>query len=311
MRSLGAAHVLLLALVVPAAASPEDDDLATRLFEEGVALREKDPAAACVKFRASLERNPQPIGTLLNVAVCDERDGKIASALQRYAEARDRAREQNVVDPNKAAEAEKAAKARVSELEPDIPHLSITLTEVLPDMRVLVDGRLIDPKALTNVPVDPGAPVVEVAAPGRVTYRTSVAIKTRERQQLTVPPLARVASLRKNAAKIAVGSGAALLGTGIALGIVATSRYHAQFGPPPLCNEQTKECQSADASSKAESARTLGTVATVVGVVGLAAIGAGAYLWLRAPPQAATERKVSVRPHVAPGFAGFAASGRF
>ena len=153
--------------------------------------------------------------------------------------------------------------------------------------------------------------MVVVAAPGRVTYRTSVAIKTRERQQLTVPPLARVASLRKNAAKIAVGSGAGLLGTGIALGIVATSRYHAQFGPPPLCNEQTKECQSADASSKAESARTLGTVATVVGVVGLAAIGAGAYLWLRAPAQAATERKVSVRPHVAPGFAGFAASGRF
>ena len=310
MRSLGAALVLLLTPVVPAVASPEDDDLATRLFEEGVALRDKDPAQACVKFRASFARNSQPIGTLLNIAQCDEREGKIASALARYAEARDRAREQNITDPSKAPEAEKVAAQHVAKLEPEIPHVSITLAEQLPDMRVVVDGHMVDLGSLTNVAIDPGERSVEVGAPGRVTYRTTVSIKARERKQVAIPPLAKLTSLRRTTGKITVASGAGLVGAGLVLGLVATSRYHAQFGPPPLCNEQTKECESSDASSKAESARTLGTVATVIGVVGLAAVGTGTYLWLRTPPPV-SERKVSVRPHVAPGFAGIAAFGRF
>jgi hypothetical protein len=309
MRSLAAAIVLVW--VAQAAADPQHDDLATRLFDEGVALRDKDPKAACEKFRASLEANPQPIGTILNVARCDESDGNIASAVRRYVEARDRAHEANLTTANKASEAEKAAMERLAELEHDVPHLSISLTDQLPEVRVLVDKRLIDPAGLTNVAVDPGERVVEVSAPGRVTYRTTVALKLRERQQLTVPALAKVPSLRRNAGKIAVASGGVALAAGIVLGLVATNRYHAQFGPPPLCNEQTKECESADASSKAESARTLGVVATAITIVGAVAAGGGGYLWWRSTRAPASERKVSVRPHVAPGFAGIAAIGRF
>jgi len=309
MRSVAAAIVLVLAM--PAAADPQHEDLATRLFDEGVELRAKDPKAACVKFRASLEANPQPIGTILNVALCEEQDGNIASAVRLYTEARDRAHEANFNNANKASEAEKAAMERLAELEHDVPHLSISLTDQLPDMRVLVDKRLVDPATLTNVAVDPGERVVEVSAPGRVTYRTTVPVKLRERKPVTVPALAKVPSLRRNAGKIAVASGGAAVAAGLVLGLVATNRYHAQFGPPPLCNEQTKECESAEASSKAESARTLASVATAITIVGVVAVAGGGYLWWRSSRAPASEQKVSVRPHVAPGFAGIAATGRF
>src|ERR1043165_1077086 len=171
MRSLAAA--IMLVWVAQAAADPQQDDLATRLFDEGIALRDKDPKAACVKFRASYEANPQPIGTILNVALCEEHDGNIASAVRLYSEARDRAHEANLTTANKASEADKAAMERLGQLEHDGPPLSISLTEPLPEVRVLVDKRLIDPAGLTNVAVDPGERVVEVGAPGRVTYRTT------------------------------------------------------------------------------------------------------------------------------------------
>lgn len=309
MRSLAAAIVLVW--VAQAAADPQHDDLASRLFDEGVALRDKDPKGACEKFRASLDANPQPIGTILNVALCDERDGNIASAVRLYTEARDRAHEANLTTANKATEAEQAAMERLAQLEHDVPHLSISLAEQLPEVRVLVDRRLIDAAALTNVAVDPGERVVEVSAPGRVTYRTTVTVVVRERKEVAVPALAKAPSLRRNAGKIAVAGGGVAVATGLVLGLVATNRYHAQFGPPPLCNEQTKECQSAEASSNAESARTLGVVATAITIVGVAAVAGGGYLWWRSLRAPSSERKVSVRPHVAPGFAGIAAVGRF
>jgi hypothetical protein len=62
--------------------------------------------------------------------------------------------------------------------------------------------------------------------------------------------------------------------------------------------------------TKIEKAIQLGNIGTAVGVVGVAAIGIGAYLWLRAPDET-TESRVTFVPQIAPGEAGVVAVGRF
>ncbi len=90
---------LALAAALALAASPAaaDDTMARAdaLFAEGVKLRDSNLELACAKFGESLQLNPQAIGVLLNVAMCDERQGRIASAVRRYRETRERAREQS------------------------------------------------------------------------------------------------------------------------------------------------------------------------------------------------------------------------
>lgn len=61
-----------------------DPAAAEALFKAARALVEKgDYAAGCPKFEASLALNPSA-STMLNIALCHEHDGKIASAWEAY-----------------------------------------------------------------------------------------------------------------------------------------------------------------------------------------------------------------------------------
>jgi hypothetical protein len=295
--------VVLVAFARPALADI-DNDQADKLFKQAVELRDKDPAKACELFEQALGFNPQAIGTRLNVALCDERLGRIASAVEKFSEVADRAREQKLDEYLRVAE------ERLAALGPDVPFVTITFAGALaPNTTVVIDDRVIPQDKLAKLAIDPGDRVVVVSAPGRVAYRKSIRILKHSTTTLEIPELTAsvIKSSRRTIAKIGVAAGGGLAVSGIVLGLVARSRYNSTFDAE--CDARNNVC-SAQGASDIESARTLGNVGTAITVLGLGTAIAGGVLWYLAP-SAAAERKVSVLPQLTPGTAAVVAVGHF
>ena len=311
---LALAVAIALAAVRPAAA---DDNVAKAdaLFAEGVKLRDSNLELACAKFDQSLQLNPQAIGVLLNVAMCDEKQGRVASAVRRYRETRARAIEQSF------PEYQKVADKKLAELTPEVPHLTIRFEKSPgPQTKVVIDDQVISPSALSELPLDPGERVVVVSAPGRMPFQRKLSIARRERRELAVPPLERPSARRKiGKITLAAGGGAAV--TGVVLGLVARSRYNeAKNTTIDVNGEDVAVCEHRDGRlictdgavyARLRSARQLGNVGTIVGAAGVAAMLAGGYLWFFAPKPYSERRSVSVVPRVAPDGGGIAVIGRF
>lgn len=304
MRGLAIATMLVVA-VRPVRA---EDNIAKadKLFDEARALMASDLHAACEKFEESLKFNSQAIGTLMNVALCDEKLGRTASAVAKFSEARDRAKEGNMEVHLKAAE------ERLAALTPRVPHLKITFAKPpLPGTRIVIDDRVIAMTDIGDVTIDPGEHPLVVSAPDRLAFQTTVRVAEGEHREIAVPAL-RTGSSQRTLGKIITISGGVLVATGVIVGAVANSRYEEQFtngncGSDNLC--------SGEGRNATDRARTLGVVGTVVGSVGVAAAGVGLYLWLRsskeAPKSVGSEKRVVVVPHLTPGEAGVVAVGRF
>ncbi len=149
----------------PARAEPGDLVVAEALFRDGKELlAKKDYARACIKLGESFRRDPAT-GTLLALAMCHEREGKIASAWGEYVDVAVRSKIESRPDR------EKAARAKASELEPAVSRLKVTLSEEaagIPSLVVKYNGAVIGAALLgTALPVDGGIQSVEVSAPGR------------------------------------------------------------------------------------------------------------------------------------------------
>lgn len=304
MRGLAIA----VAVVVAARSAHADDNIAKadKLFDEGRALMSSDLHAACEKFEESLKFNSQAIGTLMNVALCDEKLGRTASAVAKFSEARDRAKEGNMEVHLKAAE------ERLAALAPRVPHVKLVFAAPpLPDTRILIDDKVIAMADIADIAIDPGEHPLVVSAPNHLPFQTTVRVAEGEHRDVNVPALRSGTGSRRTIGKIVTVSGGVLVASGIVLGLVAKGRYDDQFdGADAPCDKETRLCNTVDGQTATERARTLGVVATVVGGVGLAAGAVGLYLWLRAPKEART-KQVAVLPHLAPGEAGVVAVGRF
>src|SRR5678815_1809900 len=100
MRSLVAVTIVVASYGVAAAQKAEDDPTkADKLFEEGQKLKQEGKTTeACTKYEESLRFNHNAVGTLLNVALCAEEAGKVATALKYFTQARDLAREHNLAE---------------------------------------------------------------------------------------------------------------------------------------------------------------------------------------------------------------------
>jgi hypothetical protein len=299
--------LVVLAMLAVRAHADIDIKKADALFAKGISLRDTNLQQSCDAFRESLQWNPQAIGTLMNVALCDEKFGKIASAHAGFSEARDRAKEGNL--PDYVEEAER----HIKDLEGQLPHVTLEFAEKPAGMRVLIGDTVVPSTKYENgkqVAVDPGELVIVVSAPGRLAYETKMMIGKKETKSIQVPELKKgvtvKGSSRRSIGIITTATGATFFVTGSVLGLVARSIYN---------KNHDKGCDAdnvcdAEEQSQTEKARTIGNVGTVVGAVGLVTAGFGVYLWLSAPKDA-TERRVTVVPTITPESAGLTAVGRF
>lgn len=297
----------LIAAAGPAAADPRIDK-ADQLFAEGKALLGSNLIQACDKFEESLQYNPAAIGTLLNVALCDEKLGRFASAVAKFTEARDHAKEQNLREHVRAAEDHIAA------LTPSVPHLAIRLAEPLPDTAVVVDRQVIAREALGDVAVDPGERVIVVTAPDRLPYRKTIVVARGEHLAIDVPPLARsvtVTSSLRRIGQITTIAGGAAFGTSVGLALYGR-HLHQQQLDNGNCGSNASGGTSCNAAGQSANtrARTYGNVATAVGAVGLAAAATGAVLWYLAPSSTRSDA-LAIAPAVTATSVGVAALGRF
>src|SRR5690606_33400765 len=123
-------------------------------------MKAKKYGAACGKFAASHQLDPA-IGTLLNLATCYEKQGKVASAWARFAEAEDKAR--LAFDEKRKRYAHKRARA----LQKRLPWLKVVAPGDIEGLQVHRNGEVVNPALLgTAVPVDPGTHHIVARAPG-------------------------------------------------------------------------------------------------------------------------------------------------
>jgi hypothetical protein len=298
-----------LAIVVALAGVAHADDvpLADQKFDQAQKLREAGKIAeSCALFRESLQLNPNAIGTLLNVARCDEEQGKVASALRGFKDARDRAGEQNLGPQHDAAEQHMHA------LVDRVPHLALAFAaELPPGAEIVVDDRAVDPNTAGDVLVDPGSVHVVVSAPGYVTFETHVQVVERGRKAVVVPKLAPpvvVKNPRRLVGKIVtfVGGGAFVASVGIGIG--AKVDYDHTIASCTTRNGATI-CDP-DTSNHANNDHTLGNLATGIAIGGIAVAVAGAALWYFSPTREQRPYP-TVTPVLAPGQAGAVATWAF
>jgi len=168
----GSSALTLLAAIAacswpaPAQAQTGNAALAESLFREGKRLSgERKFAEACPKFAESYKLDPG-LGTLLNLAICHESEGKPATAWAEFSEASSRAKREG--DSERAQLAEEHVRA----LEPKLAHVSIALAAgaAIPGLVIKFDGRELASAALgLPIAVDPGKHVLEASAPGKET----------------------------------------------------------------------------------------------------------------------------------------------
>ncbi|MEO8552970.1 MAG: hypothetical protein ABI678_23520, partial [Kofleriaceae bacterium] len=217
--------VVLVSLIAASAPALADDvKLADEKFAAGKAIEKTDFAGACKLYEEALGLNPNAIGVLLNVAACQEKAGKIATAIRQFTDVRDRAREQSSPEYIEIAEKELAT------LVARAPHLAIALSEsYTADAKLLVANNVIDFATASDILVDPGEVPIVVSAPGRVSYTTKIQIAEGEHKAVAVPELGYpVTACRwcRTLGKSAVAVGGASLAAGIVIGLISHSRWN-------------------------------------------------------------------------------------
>lgn len=182
----GAVVIALGAPDVHAQPTPEAKAMAETLFREARELMgQENYVKACGKFEESHRLDPA-LGTLLNMAVCHEKEGRVATAWGEFNEAAVVARREGRPDRVEFA------KERVAALEPSLPRLTVT---VAPEARVegleiLRNGAPIGYAAWgTALPVDPGDVLIEARAPKHKPWSTSLTMSLKQQETVQVPML--------------------------------------------------------------------------------------------------------------------------
>ena len=158
-----------------------DDATAEALFQAAKSLMDqKKYAEACPKFEASYKIDPG-VGTMLNLADCHEKEGKLAQAWGNWGEARDQAKREN-----DKARMDLAAR-RQKELEPRVPKLTIYVTGRVEGLSVYRDELKLE-SAMFGVPlpVDPGAHTITLRRGTSVVREKKVDIAEKATDAVTI-----------------------------------------------------------------------------------------------------------------------------
>jgi hypothetical protein len=181
-----AAGALALALSRQAPAQGRDKVAAEALFREGRKdMEQKNYDAACRKFDESNRLDPA-VGTVFNLANCEEQRGHVATAWQRFKEVAERVPADD--------ERRSIAESRAQSLEPRLPYLTIKLDARAPGgTHVVRDGVELGSETMgLALPLDPGDHLVVVKADGHADAEFRFHLAERERRELAVSPGATV-----------------------------------------------------------------------------------------------------------------------
>ena len=176
------AVAIMLLAAGPAAESKAQR--ADKLFREGRSLLKADlPQQACPKFRQSLELDPA-LGTLLNLADCEERTGALVQAWLHFNDAASWA------ERNREAERAQISRDRASALKGRLSWLALSAEKPGAGLLVKVNDITAELGATPqSVPVNPGEAVVMVSADGFEPYSTRVLVGAQATVSLKIPAL--------------------------------------------------------------------------------------------------------------------------
>jgi hypothetical protein len=305
-----------------AVAEPRDPVAADALFREARALLgQKKYAEACPKLAESFRLDPMA-GTLYNLAECEEKQGKLASALLRWQAFIDLlTASKRLADPRFSV-----ARKKIEELNGRVPRLNLWLREgIPPDTVVFRDGVELRSASLgVALPADPGEHRIVVRSPRRLDRLYTITIQEGESRTVELEsgesdgsepaPLASASasalpassaepppgvpvpsaqgaspagSWRRPTGMIVGGVGvAALIGAGVTGVILQGHKKTVEQD----CDRSARLCSSSKGLDAAESGKNLAPVNLALWIVGALGTGAGAYLFLSAP------REPSVQP---------------
>jgi hypothetical protein len=337
MNKTAVAISLAVTLAVPVAARAQSTGaVAEQLFRDASArLKEGKTHEACLKFAESQKLDPQ-LGTLLNLAACHEKEGKMATAWGEYNELVDQA--------SKLGDAKRLdyAKNRAADVEKKMPRLQLYVPTGTSELKI--DGQAMGEAAWTTVlPIDAGDHKITYAAPGKEPRSQSVTVapggvttQAALAPFVDSPPSAAVAQPAPSPVRIPAatpaepkrgGSGLRTVGYAVAGAGVVGVGVGGVFGAIALGakGNVTSNCGSAagladnlcnqtgfDAQKQARTNATISTISFVVGGVALAS-GVAILLFGTPPPSAANATARRMRHHgfLAPTLGGFVAGGTF
>lgn len=303
-----------LCVAVPARAS--NNGAAEELFREGQALMKAGKfEEACPKLAESQRLDPET-GTLLNLAACHEKEGKLASAWAEYDDAAALAQRDGRDDRVQYC------KEHVAAIEPRLARLTIDVAAGanVPGFQVKLDEVVVGaPSFGVALPVDPGVHRISANAPGKRPWQASLTVRVGPSQEtVKVEPLADAAAESAPAATstplappaagdstgrtqryVAYGLGGAgvlALGVGAAFGLTAISKNGESNDKGCFGNQCT-----APAASLRRDARSAGTISTVFFVVGGAALAGGVTLFFTAPSSKHAASRPRARVAFGPG----------
>ncbi len=282
---LGACALLL---TPPAAA--QNPAAAEALFEQArAAMAAGSFDIACARFRDSDRLDPA-VGTRFNLADCEERRGRVATAWSLFRGVLSELAEDDDRKP--------IAEARAAKLKPRLPMLTLVPTPESSGQRVRVDGvELGEGSFSVPLPMDPGSHELSLVPAEGEPRSMRFVLREGERTDLPLRIDAAAAAAepeappspdsdvtlreRRKWGYVAGSVGLAGVVTGVVAGVVTLSK---KSSADENCSDATRTCNATGRAAN-ESGKTFGTLSGVgfgVGVVGLAA---GAYLILTSKPQ--------------------------
>ena len=284
------AALLLVASSAPAqTASTNQRALAEALFREARELMADERyLEACAKFAESQRLDPGG-GTLLNLAVCHEAAGKIASAWAEFQEALAMARaddRQDRVD---------LALEHIAALEPRLAKLTLEVEGEPPrELEVSINAMQVGSAAWGSaVPVDPGSVELRAEAPGYESFVKTVEIAEGQQLAVSVPalqPLSDDPGLLDDGSEAGIDgesgskTSAALVGA-VGIAAIGVGGYFGVRAMQEKSKADDNGCNNSGCSTERgreadENAVFNGWLATAGIGVGLAALGVATYLYL-------------------------------
>lgn len=291
MRLRSACVGLAIFLVPPcafAAPPPSDPAAAREQLKIGYQLAQDGKCEeALPHLTESLRLDPRAI-TLINLADCEEKTGKLADAMVHWADARSRAAAEGL------RPIQEEAASRAAALEPKIPRLTITLASTVPpDATVERDGVTLGRASLgVPLPFDLGPHKITLRARGHADTMKDVTLSEGEKQTLeldvgpavaeppppppapptSTPPPADEKKSGHMSPLVPIGFGVGLAGiaVGTITGVMALGK-----GSDADTDCPDGHCKSKDALDSVNTGKTLGTVSTIAFIAGGVGVGVG------------------------------------